>query len=229
MKPNRAKKATVTAPEAALNRGSAKSVTSSIGCSARRSRRTNSATSASAPAKPASVAALDQPRSGPSMIVWVSRPSAATDTARPGRSSRGTDGSRDSGTKARVIAVATSATGTSAQNTECQLKCSSSQPPLTGPRATPRPVLAPQAPRAAARSRRSVKVLAMIDSVVGKIRAAHTPIAKRSATSWPAVEARAATPVAVANPSRPSTSAGRRPNRSDRLPIASTRAANARL
>ena len=38
-------------------------------------------------------------------------------------------------------------------------------------------------PRAAARSRRSRKVLLMIDRVVGKIRAAKAPITKRAATS----------------------------------------------
>ena len=53
---------------------------------------------------------------------------------------------------------------------------------MIGPVATPSPTTAPQMPRAAARSRRSRKVLLMIDRVVGKIRAAKVPIAKRATT-----------------------------------------------
>ena len=51
----------------------------------------------------------------------------------------------------RPSPMATTATGTIAQKTLCQSKCSSSQPPTTGPAATPTPVTAPQMPRAAAR------------------------------------------------------------------------------
>ena len=127
------------------------------------------------------------------------------------------------------MAIATTATGTIAQNTLCQENCSSSQPPTTGPVATPMPVAAPQMPRAAARSFRSVNALAMIDSVAGKITAAQTPAATRVATSAPAESTIAEAALASPKPSRPRISAGRRPNRSDRLPAASTRAAKARL
>ena len=71
-------------------------------------------------AKPASVVAEVQPCSGASMIVQVSVPSAPTETTRPSRSRGGTPASRDSGTKARVIAIAITPTGTSAQKTLCQ-------------------------------------------------------------------------------------------------------------
>ena len=47
---------------------------------------------------PPTVVGDDQPWLGASMIVYVSVTSIATDSTRPSRSSRGTDGSRDSGT-----------------------------------------------------------------------------------------------------------------------------------
>ena len=69
MKPDSAKNVTVTAPLAALNRRSAKSLTSSIGCSAARSTMTNTATSTAAAVKPSSVKVLSQPCSGASITV----------------------------------------------------------------------------------------------------------------------------------------------------------------
>ena len=84
-------------------------------------------------------------------------------------------------------------------------------------------------PSAAARSRRSRKVLLMIDSVVGKIRAANAPITNRAATSASAEVTSAPAALAAAKPSSPVIRAGRRPNRSDRLPAASTSPAKARL
>ncbi len=123
----------------------------------------------------------------------------------------------------------TSASGTSAQNTLPHAKCWSSSPPSTGPAATPMPTTAPHTPSAAARSRRSRKVLVMIDSVVGKISAAKVPIAILAAIRAPASVTRAPVALAAANPTRPTISAGRRPKRSERLPMASTSAAKARL
>ena len=82
------------------------------------------------------------------------------------------------GTRARThaaIAMATSATGTIARKTLRQAKC------VEQPAADDRSGgdadagAAPQTPRAAARSRRSVNALAMIDSVAGKITAAQAP------------------------------------------------------
>ena len=69
----------------------------------------------------------------------------------------------------------------------------------------------------------------MIESVVGKISAAEMPITKRSAMRALLLSTIAATPLLTAKPVRPRSRAGRRPNRSERLPIASTSAANARL
>ncbi len=91
------------------------------------------------------------------------------------------------------------------------------------------PVAAPHRPSAAARSRRSGKALEMIERVVGKISAAKVPITKRSAISAPLESTSAAAAVLSAKPASPTISAGRRPNRSERLPIASTSAAKERL
>ena len=110
------------------------------------------------------------------MIVQVSVPSITTESrgragrarVRRGRATRAPGRRRRRGERA--------ASGTSAQKTLPQAKCSSSSPPATGPAATPMPTTAPQTPSAAARSRRSGKVLLMIESVVGKISAAKAPI-----------------------------------------------------
>ena len=69
----------------------------------------------------------------------------------------------------------------------------------------------------------------MIDRVVGKIRAAKKPIAARAAISASGVVTRAPATLAAANPTRPPIRAGRRPKRSETLPMASTRPAKARL
>ena len=61
MKPNRVKNETVTAPLAALNRKSRNSRTSSIGCAARCSRRTNAVSKTAEAANPARVRAAPHP------------------------------------------------------------------------------------------------------------------------------------------------------------------------
>jgi hypothetical protein len=66
-------------------------------------------------------------------------------------------------------------------------------------------------PMAWARSRRSLKVLEMIDRVVGKITAAPTPITRRAAMRPPVVPAAAPAAVAVPKMASPVTSAARRP------------------
>ena len=228
-KPKRAKNAIVTVALAALKRRSRKRVTSIMGLSTARSTSTNTTTSTADRAKPVRVSTLSQPCPGASMMVQVSRPRAATEITKPGRSMRGTSGSRDSGTKATASTMVASPIGTISQKMLFQLKCSSSRPPVTGPRATPTPEAAPHRPIAAARSRRSTKVLEMIDSVVGKISAAKTPIATRAAINALLLSTSAAAALLAAKPARPTMSAGRRPYLSDRLPMARTRAAKARL
>jgi hypothetical protein len=104
--------------------------------------------------------------------------------------------------------------------------CSSSAPPVIGPKATARPVLAPHRPIALARAARSRNTWVRIDSVVGKTAAAPIPVKARAAMSCPGVSAKAATALPSPKTASPTTSTARRPSRSDRLPPASTSAAN---
>ena len=69
---------------------------------------------------------------------------------------------------------------------------------MIGPSAMAMPVLAPQSPIALARSPRSVKTLVMIESVVGKMIAAPTPMTARVAISASVLPASAAASVADA-------------------------------
>ncbi len=69
MKPNSAKNVTVTAPLAALKRGSLNSVTSSIGWVLRRSTTTKATSRATLMTNPETVSVELQPFSGASMIV----------------------------------------------------------------------------------------------------------------------------------------------------------------
>ncbi|MCY1236413.1 hypothetical protein D9M72_490660 [compost metagenome] len=73
-------------------------------------------------------------------------------------------------TRARMRAMAT--IGTLMRKTEPHQKYSSRKPPSTGPMAAPPEAIAAQTPIASARSRSSVKVSRMIESVAGIIRAA---------------------------------------------------------
>ena len=76
-------------------------------------------------------------------------------------------------------------------NTEFQAKCSSMKPVMSGPRATPAPLMPAQMATALARSRRG-KTLVMIDSVAGMTMAPATPMTTRAPMSWPAVSAKTA-------------------------------------
>ena len=108
-------------------------------------------------------------------------------------------------------------------------KRSSSQPPTIGPSAIAIPAVAPHNPIARARSARPVKTFEIKDRVAGKTIAAPRPITQRTAISWPGVVVRPPTALAVPKTPRPASSIPFRPSRSDRLPDASSRAANTRL
>ncbi len=101
---------------------------------------------------------------------------------------------------------------------------------MTGPAATPMPTTAPHTPSAAARSRRSRKALVMIDSVVGKIRAAKTPIAARAAISAPGVVTQRPGDAGDGEADQ-ADDQGRPPAEAvaETLPVARTRPAKARL
>ena len=99
--------------------------------------------------------------------------------------------------------MATSAIGMLTRKMAPHQKCSSSQPPLIGPTATPTPTIAAQRPIALARSTGSMKMLVISPRVVGKITAAPTPMAARAAMSPSAEFTCAATPEVIANRASP--------------------------
>src|SRR3954454_12796972 len=110
-----------------------------------------------------------------------------------------------------------------------QSKASSSHPPTIGPSAIAAPVVAPHRPIASARSCRSVKTCVSSDSVAGNTIAAPTPMTARAAISWPGLPVNPPARLARPKTARPPSSMPLRPNLSERLPKASTDAANSRL
>ncbi len=198
-------------PLAAENRRLRNSDTSSIGCARRRSQATNTAVVAALRLKPTTVAGAVHPRSGASMMVNTKVPMATVDRARPPTSTGGVAGSREVGTNNAPPSNVTAATGAMATKTLPHQKCSSSQPPVIGPKATPSPVIAPHSPIALARSPRSVYRLEMIARVAGKISAAPTPITARTAISAPGVSTRPPMAVALPNTASPVSRAPLRP------------------
>jgi hypothetical protein len=114
--------------------------------------------------------------------------------------------------------------------------CSSSAPPVIGPKATARPVLAPHRPIALARAARSRKTWVRIDRVVGKTAAAPIPVKARAAMSCRGCRRRprARCPGRTRQPDEPAPPAGRagrtgcrRPARARRTPAGSCRRSTA--
>ena len=95
--------------------------------------------------------------------------------------------------------------------------------------ATATPAVAAQMAMAWARSFRSVNTLVMIDSVAGMISAPPTPMRARVAMSWSALVENDDRIDAMPMIDRPMASAPRRPKRSPREPIVSSRPANTRM
>ena len=108
-------------------------------------------------------------------------------------------------------------------------KCWSSHPPTIGPVATATPMVAPHSPIACARCLRSVNTLVISDKVGGKTMAAPRPMNARAGTSAPTLDVSPPATLAVPKMASPANSQPLRPNRSDRLPAVSRRAANTRL
>ena len=79
---------------------------------------------------------------------------------------------------------ATPTMGTFTRNAECQLKCSSRKPPMSGPAAMPMALMADHAATAIARSFESVKMLRIMDMVIGMIIAPPMPRKARMVMSW---------------------------------------------
>ena len=223
--PISAKKTNVIERLAALKRRLRNTVTSIIGCGVWRSQAMKAARAESPSANAARITELPQPRSGASITAQTMVVSAAIDRPAPGRSSLGASGSRDSGTSTAAPTRATATIGRLTRNRLCQLKCSSSQPPVMGPTAMPTPDTAAQMAIALGRSCAG-KMLVRIDSVVGMIPAAPRPISAREAISVAELSESVAASEPAPKTSRPVTSARRRPKRSPRLPAVSSRPAN---
>ena len=98
VKPNSEKNAIAIDELAAVTRMSLNTRTSSNGCSVLSSRQTNAAIKTAVPMNPAIDVALDQPRCGPSIIVYTSSDTNAIESKKPAISSRSAFGSFDSGT-----------------------------------------------------------------------------------------------------------------------------------
>ena len=150
--PNREKKANVTARLPAVKRMLVNTETSSIGWSMRRSQATKPASSRAATAKAAMLVGDVQPWTGPSMTAHTSTPMPAIEAKVPTGSKRLIVVSREVGTTRATAIRATAITGTLMNRTDPHQKCSSSQPPVTGPRATAAPAVAAHTAIAAARS-----------------------------------------------------------------------------
>ena len=219
--PISAKNTNVIERLAALKRRLRNTLRSSIGCVVRRSQATKAARIAAPRPNAPRIVPSVQPRSGASMSPHTNAVSPAIESAAPRMSSRGCDGSRDSGTRSAAPARAIATTGRFTRNMLFQLKCSSSQPPVTGPTAMPSPETAAQAAMAFGRSCAG-KMFVRMDSVVGMIPAAPRPIRAREAIRAFALSESAARVDPAPKTSRPITSARRRPKRSPRLPAVSS-------
>ena len=112
---------------------------SSIGSRARSSQAMKAPRTTAATPNAARIVGSVQPREGASMIAHTSVVRPAIESAKPGTSSRGAEGSFDSGTSQRPAVSAATTNGRLTRKTAFQLACSIRQPPATGPMAMPSP------------------------------------------------------------------------------------------
>ena len=118
--------------------------------------------------------------------------------------------------------------GTFTRKIDPHQKCSSSQPPVIGPMATPSPATPAQAAMACARSLGSVNRLVMIDRVAGITNAAPTPMRARVAISAPDEPEKAASTEPMPKTAMPANRDFFLPKRSPRLPAESRSPAKTR-
>src|SRR5882762_8651132 len=142
------------------------------------------AVAAAATANRATMRVDVQPVPGPSMIAYVSDARLTITRIWPTGSTRRVRGARDSGMYFCANTMAAMPTGTLIQKIARQ-SSGTSRPPSTGPSAMLRPNVAPQKPRARARSRGSGKVLLMIDRATGLSIEPPTACSTRKAMSHP--------------------------------------------
>ena len=110
-------------------------------------------------------------------------------------------------------------TGTFTRNTEPHQKCSSSNPPSSGPSAPPAEKLAIHTPTANVRSRGSRNIVRSRDSVEGASVADARPRIARDAISMVGVNENAASMDAAPKTTAPMSNKWRRPTRSPRVPM----------
>ena len=179
----------------------------SIGAGARNSQSTNSASTtapeASEPTISAELQPTELPRTSPQTI--PNRPALASPS--PARSRR-SDGPCDSRSRKNANGASTSPIGTLSQKIHCQESPSTIAPPTSGPIATARPPIPPQAPSARPRfslgtaAERSVRVsgVTIAPPTPCSARARSSPVAvvDNAATAEPTVK----TPIPIENINR---------------------------
>src|SRR3954447_4998109 len=161
--------------EAPANAGFRNNVKSNIArCPARRSTRTNATSSTTDATRNPTIMVLPQPSALPRTSAKIRRNRPPLNVTSPGTSTGCADGERNSSTLARATATPAIPIGTLTKKIDCQLICSVSTPPTSGPMATAAPMVAPQMPNAVPRSG-PLNALAMSDSEVANIAAPPTP------------------------------------------------------
>ena len=135
-------------------------------------------------------------------------------------------GSRDSGSRIAAAGMKSAMSGRLMKKTELQWKCSSRKPPTMGPSAAPPENIAAQVAIAMRRSLSWLKMLRMSDSVDGMRVAPKMPSRARARMSISAEVENAASSEAAPKPTDPMMSSLRRPTRSPRLPMATSRPAS---
>jgi hypothetical protein len=210
---------------AALKRRLRNTLTSSIGWVVFPSQSTNKAMIALPTANAPSTVESVQPRSEASMSPHTIAVRPAIESPAPGKSSAFGSGSRDSGIRIVPATRPAITIGMFTRNTLLQSRYSIRRPPEIGPMTMPIPATAAQIAIALGRSW-SGKMFVRIESVVGMIAAAPTPIRARDAISSVEPFDSAAQTEPAPNTSRPKVSAFLRPKRSPRLPAMSSSTAN---
>lgn len=131
----------------------------------------------------------------------------------------------DSGISLMPTTTRTAITGRLMRKTEPHQKCSSRNPPTTGPTAAPAEAIAPQMPMARLRSRGSWNRLRIRARVDGIRVAPATPSSARATIIISGVVAYALSTETAPNATAPISSSFLRPIRSPRLPIETSRPA----
>ena len=165
-----------------VNAGDLKKSSGTIGSGWRLSQSTNSAMSTAAPPRKPSVYGLSQAWLAVLMSPQVSAPRPAVMSTVPTMSRLWVVVSRDSTTAHNVAAAATMPTGTFTQKTADHEKCSTRNPPRSGPMARPRPEMPAQMPMAWGSCLRG-KAATMIESESGFRSAPPTPWIARAPIS----------------------------------------------